>query len=180
MVSVGMIFTLIIALIMIGAIFAFGLPQISSIFGLGGQAQLQKAVKDLEYTVGEVYNLASYSSRTFKVSIPSGTRLCFIDPVDPGARVYSTQNKWMWWDPDQFVIDQMINNPNSPYYQSSLWIYSSDEEIGEGYDIPALRPAECNPPGISQQQRQPCSFCVVGGEELYLENKGLWVEASLK
>ena len=71
MVSVGMIFTLIIALIMIGAIFAFGLPQISSIFGLGGQAQLQKAVKDLEYTVGEVYNLASYSSRTLLASLSS-------------------------------------------------------------------------------------------------------------
>jgi len=173
MVSVGMIFTLIIALIMIGAILVFGLPQISAIFGLGGQAQLQKAVKDLEYIVEEVYNLAEYSSRTFKLNIPSGAKICFVDPDNPGPTFYVETKKWMWWNPDRLVIEHMINNPNSPYYRSTVWIYSKEGEIGEGYNIPALRPACIYPD-------QPCNFCVTRGKELYLENRGLTVEVSLK
>lgn len=173
MVSVGMIFTLIVALIMIGAILAFGLPQIATMLGLGGQAQLQKAVKDLEYIVDEVYNLAEYSSRTFKLNIPAGSRLCFIDPDRPDPTFYTETKRWMWWNPERLVTDYMIKNPNSPYYGSTLWIYSKEGEIGEGYNIPALRPA-CTYPD------QPCNFCAVGGKELYLENRGLTVEVSLK
>ena len=171
MVSVGMIFTMIIALIMIGAIFAFGLPQIGTILGMGGQAQLQKAVKDLEYTVAEVYNLAEYSSRTTRVSLPSGTKLCFIDVEDPSPRIFTEAQRDLWWNPDPFVITQMINNPNSPYYQSNLWMYTSSEGMGEGYKIPGMAVA-CT--------RHPCSFCITGTNELFLENRGLTVEVSLK
>lgn len=175
-----MVFTLIVALLMIGALFAFGLPQISAIFGLGGRAQLQKAVKDLEYTVEEVYHMAEYSSRTFRVNIPSGARLCFVDVADPSPRYYTERNRWMRWTPESFVVDQMINNPNSPYYRSTVWIYETEGEMGEGYKMPALAPEECNLPGTPTDQRQPCSFCVIGGTELYLENKGLAVEVSPK
>ena len=173
-------FAIIFTIIIIGFLFAFAFPQIASIIGLGGQAQINKAVQDLDTVVEEVYHLAEGSSRVFSLSMPSTAKLCFIDLDNPETCAYA--ETWKSWCPGNpacaygrtenfIVINQTILNPNSPQYLSNVWIYSSEEGIGEGYEIPALKPA-C-------KRTDCCSFCVRGGERLYLENRGLYVEVDI-
>ena len=165
-----MVFGIIATVIVMGMLFVFAIPQFSSIFGLGGQAHLQKTVKDIESMADEMYALAMGSSRLVTISLSPGTRICFINPDDPGKRVWEAGKKWKWWTPDP-VVEKILTDPNTQYYGSTLWIYSPGTQVGEGYTIKHLKPAP-------QYDGDSGNFCVDSGRQLYFESKGSYVEVS--
>jgi hypothetical protein len=165
--QVSLIFTFIFAIVMIGLIIAFAIGPISNMFGLSAQAQVYKAVKDIEKLTEEIYYQSLGTSRTYTLTIPGGTKICFIDPNNPDRKIYSANEKWKWWDPDPVVINYMIKDPASQYYQSNVWLYYK-EGIGEGYKIARLKTSQTNQ-----------NFCAIGGKELFLQNKGPYVEISV-
>ncbi len=160
----SLIFTFIFAIVMIGLIIAFAIGPISDMFGLSAQAQVYRAIKDIEKLTEEIYYQGLDASRTYKLTIPRGTKICFVDPDNPGKQIYTAAERWKWWDPDQIVINYMITDPASQYYQSNVWYYY-EEGIGEGYKIARLRPEQ--------------NFCAIGGKELFLQNRGVWVQISI-
>jgi hypothetical protein len=161
-VNVGMVFAMIFVLIIIGFILAVGLDQILVLFDVGGQAQMTKAVKDLEKITEEVYLYSEGSSKTYMLSIPSSSRLCFVNKEDPGPQTYTEPERT--WFPDKMVLEQFLKNPESQYYGSNIWMYKQGDEFGEGYEISHLSPAK--------------SFCTRGGTKLFLVNKGYSVDIS--
>ncbi len=176
----GLPFALIFTIIIIGFLFAFAFPQISTMIGMGGEAQINKVVKDLDVVVEEAYHLAEGSSRLFTLAMPSTAKLCFIDLDNPSTCSYADRSKsWCPGNPtcafgktEEFiVVNQTILEPSSTQFMSNVWIYRNEQDIGEGYEIPALEPV-CERPDC-------CSFCVKGGTRLYLENKGLFVEVDV-
>lgn len=166
-----MVFALIGTVIIMGALFVFAMPQFAALFAVGGQAQLQKSVDELESLIGETYNMAPGSSRIATISLSPNTRICFINPDDPTRRVWETAKKWKWWDPDPVVIQGILQNPDSDQYGSTLWIYTPDLPAGLGYTIDHLKPAP-------QYSGDSGNFCIRGGVRLYVENKGRFVEVS--
>jgi len=175
----GLPFAIIFTIIIIGFLFVFAFPQISTMIGMGGEAQINKVVKDLDSVVEEAYHLAEGSSRLFTLSMPSTAKVCFLDLNNPTTCAYA--QKWKSWCPgnptcefgktEEFiVVDQTLLDPTNPQYMSNIWIYRSEQDFGEGYEIPGLEPV-CD-------RTDCCSFCVPGGTRLYLENKGLYVEVS--
>ena len=159
----GMVFAIIFALILVGFVLAFGVGQIQSFFCLGSNAQTNKAVQDIESYVEEVSVLARGSARTYTISLPSDSKICFVNKNNP-----SVEPGWprpeLYWNPPQIILENFLQNPQSPSYQSNLWIYSCGRELGEGYKISFLSPTK--------------SFCAGSGQKVYIENKGLSVDIS--
>lgn len=157
-----MVFAIIFAIIVIGFIFALGFKQIEGFFCLGSNAQTSKAVKDIEAVVDEVFVLAQGSSKTYPLSLPSDTKICFVEKDNPGPN--PDRDPEMTWDPDPLIIEEFLQNPRSPHYRSNLWIYFCGQPLGEGYKMAYLSPSK--------------SFCAVGGHKLFIENKGASVDIS--
>ena len=163
MVQIGMVFAIIFTVILIGFILAVGMNQIRDFFCIGSNAQTNKAVKDLESLIGEVFLLAKGSSKTYLLNMPSDAKLCFINETNPGPHPYTDPTKT--WNPDKLVLDNILLDPNSNYFGSNLWIYRCGTPLGEGYKIKYLSPSK--------------SFCSIRGHKLFLENKGAWVDISI-
>ncbi|MBL7160864.1 MAG: hypothetical protein ISS93_03385 [Candidatus Aenigmarchaeota archaeon] len=154
--NVGMAFAVIFTLIIIGFVLAVGMEQIQSFFCIGSDAQANKAVKDIEKVVEEVFLLAKGSGKTYHVAIPSGVKICFINRKNPDPHPYTDRS--LTWDPDPIILEHFLRNPNSPQYGSNTWIYYCGKELGEGYKIKYLSPSK--------------SFCVTTGRDLYIEQAG--------
>lgn len=169
--NVTMVFGIIATVIVMSMLFVFAVPQFSNLFGLGGQAQLQKTVQDIETMTDDIYVLAKGSSRLATINLASGTKVCFINPNDPSERVWGRNEPWKWWNPDRMVIESLLSDPASEYYGYNIWIYTPQTEIGEGYKIEHLRPQP-------QYEGDSGNFCIDSGRQLYFENKGTYVEVS--
>ena len=87
--SVGMIFMLIFAVIVVSFLIFFGY----------GDAQVQKSYKTLEDSVESMYRKTKGSSEMLEVSIPSSTMICFVNSTDPRPNVLGG------WLPDSDVQD---------------------------------------------------------------------------
>jgi hypothetical protein len=159
MVQPGMLFAMIFTIIIIGFIFAVGFSQIQDFFCLGSNVQTRKAVKDIESIVDEVFVLAAGSAKTYSLSLPSGAKICFVNKDYPGPQ--PNPDPATNWNPDRLVLENFLENPNSPQYGSNLWIYFCGNPLGEGYKMKYLSPSK--------------SFCAVSGHKLFLENKGSFV-----
>lgn len=163
--TAGLVFGVIIAIIVIIFLLVFGMPQIMNVFSLGGQSRAIQIVNNIERVAGDTWSLAVGSTRLLEVNIPSGTRICFVNSENPASQIYDTSLQWKWWTPDTQVIQQMLSNPNSEYYQSNIWVYWSEQDtIGEGKQISHLMPKD----GLS--------FCVTGVRELFFERQYLRTE----
>lgn len=157
-----MVFAIVFTLIIIGMIFALGFTQIQDFFCLGANAQATKAVTDLESLVEEVYVLAEGSGKNYPLALPSGVKVCFVNEQNPDPRPWPDPGRT--WNPDRLILEEFLKNPASPSYRSNTWIYFCGKPLGEGYKIPSLSPSE--------------SFCAQGGDKLFLENKGTFVDVS--
>lgn len=166
----GIVFALIATVIIMGMLFVFAMPQFAAMFQVGGQAQLQKAVNDIERLAIETYNMAPGSSRLAVVNLAPNTKICFINPEMPDRRPWVVAKKWKWWEPDT-VVETILNDPSNEYYGSTLWIYTPDIPVGIGYKIEHIKPAPMH-------FGDSGNFCIRGGIELYFENKGTYVEIS--
>jgi len=145
-----LVFGIIFAIIVIGLLFVFGIEQIGGIFCLGNTAQVDKAVKDLENAVEGVYNLADGSALPFKVAISRNARICLIN--------HSNTVPMNNWNPHPDLYESI--NYTMYTKRQNVWIeYGCGPD--SGYRIRYLRISE--------------NFCVGGGTELYLENKGYYV-----
>jgi len=154
--DVGLVFGIIFAIILIGAVFVYGFDLIKGFFCTGSDAQTLKAVKDLEVSVKDLYALSEGSTLPFKLHLPGDAKICFINPDDLSPNIPKG------WNPDSTLME-LLNTSGTSFYRSNLWIEKCSEKIG--YKIPHLLPAY--------------NFCATQGDELFLENKGYWVEVSL-
>ena len=78
--QVGMVFALIFTIILIGFVLIVGIPQLGAFASVGSHAQVIKMIHDIDERVESVYYNAGYgSSETITLSLPSGSRICFID-----------------------------------------------------------------------------------------------------
>jgi len=147
----GLVFGIIFAIIIIALLLVFGLEQIVNVFCVSNIAQADKAVKDLENAVENVYNLAEGSAMPFRVAIPRNARICLINHEDP-----SPMNSW---NPDPNLYESIKYTIESK--NQNVWIIYGCGTSDTGYRIRYLKLTE--------------NFCVSGGTELYLENKGYHV-----
>jgi len=158
-----MFFAIIFTVIIIGFVIAVGIGQIQDFFCIGSDAQTNTAVKNVEVLVDEMFILAKGSAKTYKLSLPSESRICFVNITNPDPHPYQDVSKT--WNPDKIIIDEILKNPNSPQFGSNLWIYRCDSKVGEGYKMKYLTPSK--------------SFCAVGNDEILIENKGSFVDISI-
>jgi hypothetical protein len=148
--NVTMVFGIILAIIIVGFMLAVGGSQIRSIFCVSADAQVQKAIVDLEAMVEDVYwNTGEGSSRLFEVRLPGDSKLCFVDPSDPGPQIYGTYT-WRNWNPDS-ILSELIKGRGY-----NMWFFQCGGE--QGRTVKYLK-VERN-------------FCIIGGKRLYLENEG--------
>ncbi|RLI96668.1 MAG: hypothetical protein DRO99_04090 [Candidatus Aenigmatarchaeota archaeon] len=147
----GMVFGIIFAIIMIALLLVFGMDQIVNIFCVSNTAQTNKAVKDLENAVEDVFHLAEGSAMPFKIAIPRNAELCLIN--------YSNPSPMNNWNPDPDMYNIIRNRIQANQY--NVWINYGCGTHEPGYRISYLRVSE--------------NFCVGLGEELYIENKGHYV-----
>jgi hypothetical protein len=152
----GMVFALIFTVIVIGLVLVFGMGQIGSLFCMSSDAQVGKALDDIENVAFEVYNLAEGSSRLLKVSLPGDARLCFVNPESPETQLYTSSENWKNWVSDP-VYESMIQERGY-----NIWYEMCSGKGGKKL------------PYISV----PKNFCIEGGKNVYLENKGLVVDIS--
>ena len=153
--NVGMVFAMIFTLLVIGFLLIFGSGQISKMFGLSYEAQVQKTIKDIEKKVQDLYTLSEGSTLPYNLALPQGTKICFVNPEDPSPRFYSDPVET--WDPDRWEQDMI----KSKGY--NIWYYLPNSDAGYGYTINHLRPARD-------------SFCSKFGRRVFFINTGLWVE----
>jgi len=156
MVNIGMVFAMIFTVIIIALVLAVGMNQITDFFCLGSNAQANKAVKDIESLVGEVFLLSSGSGKSYPLSLPSDVKVCFINKTNPGPHPYTDTKKT--WNPGTLILENFLQNPTSPQYGSNIWIYYCGKELGDGYKMKYLSPSK--------------SFCAPTGSKLYIENTG--------
>ncbi len=160
----SLVFAMIFAVIFIGLLLVFGMGQITNMFCFNGNAQVDKAVKDLENDVQNVYNLAEGASKLFRVSIPSGSSICVVNTSNPDI---NPAGYWMP-NPDQMpVISQKIMLKDA-----NVWINYNCGSNEQTYRIEHLR-AVRQPGAVGTG-----SFCASGGSSIYLENAGDYVAAS--
>ena len=157
--NVGMVFAMIFALIMIAMILVFGIGGIGNIFCLSSDAQVASTIKDLESMVEQTYVLSEGSSRVFDLVLPGDAKFCFVnteDPGEPGAYL-NPEHDWVPEEAYSTIIRERGYN---------LWYTQCSGR--DGYKLEHL--------GV----RDAKSFCVAGGDSLYLLNKGLYVEVSFR
>jgi len=164
-IDASLVFAMIFAVIFIGLLLVFGMGQITNMFCFNGMAQIDKAVKDLDNDVQNVYNLAEGASELFRVSVPSGSSICVVNTTDPGI---NTPGYWMP-NPDLMpVITQQIRLKDA-----NLWINYNCGSNEQTYKIAHLKAVR--QPGATGTG----SFCASSGESIYLENAGTYVAAML-
>ncbi len=149
--NVGMVFSMILAIIVIVMVLTLGSEQIANIFSLNNAAITQRAVNDLKAKVLEAYDLTEGSTIKLELAIPGNTRLCFVDPENPEDNIDPDQKRR--WKPDSLVKNIITENGYN------LWIESPSEKNGDRVEY--LRTGE--------------NFCAGTGTALYLTNSGLTV-----
>src|SRR3989338_5443786 len=155
--DIGLVFGIIFAAIVVGFALVFGGPQIMAFFGLSGTAQLEQAVDRLSQQVDAAYNLGRGSILEFEASIPDSSKLCIIDPANPGRNIARG------WDPD-YAVSYYLGEPGNQYYGSNVWYFQGNE---------------FNSKKLTRLVTEE-NFCVSGRATILLENLGSRVGASLE
>lgn len=148
--GVGMVFGIIFAIVVMIMLIVFGADIISTIFGMGSDAQLVKTIKNMQTVVDDLYYLPSGSGDYFTLNIPRDTKLCFVNTTHPEPVYYADPKKT--WDPD-IVFQRIIKEEGY-----NIWYETSSGKSGG--EIRRLSIAEGK------------SFCAVPGMEIYLQNVG--------
>ena len=157
--NVGLVFGIIFALFLITMVLVFGTGVITDVFSFGSEAQVQKAIKNLEREVEELYYMARDSSINYRMNIPGSYRVCFVNLSFPEKKKYYP-NPENTWNPGYTTVYRI----DSKGY--NIWYYKGkDDEKGNGYRVPYLSVPE--------------SFCATKNTKLYLVNHGL-VEVYLR
>ena len=149
--NVGMVLGIVFALFIMAFVLVFGTNVVTNIFSMGSQAQVQKAIKNLEKETEDLYYMARGSDTFYKMNIPESYRVCFVNVSDPSKQLYpNPANTWNPGFATLYVINQSKYN---------VWYYTRNNEKGEGYKIPHLS--------------VPRSFCATRNTKLYLVNEGM-------
>lgn len=166
----GPVFALIFAVIAVGFFLAFGYESIAGLFDYGGKAALMNALEDIEKDAKAVYTYSKGSSRTYQANIPADARICFINPSDPGSRIWPGK-AWKNWEPPA-SIKRMVTSEGSEFYGSNIWYFQPDSPIGRGEKLLDGRLVP-----KPQYSGDTGNFCIVAGKTIFLENMGTRVEA---
>ena len=147
----GAVFGIILAIMVMGYFLVFGSKTIQNLFCLSGQADIDRTIHDLQSATNQVYDLAEGSGITYRISVPSNTKFCFLKPDDPSP------NPARDWRPNQDTLFKLSNNTQA--HGSNIWYDSAcaKNEI-PAHKIPRLIPDE--------------NFCISRSAEFYLENAG--------
>lgn len=176
-----MLFAMIFAILFIGFLFAYAVPQIQNLFCLTEKAQTLKAVKDLKDRAEGLYTKAEGSSDIFRLSIPSRSKVCFFHPEHwRGNDNHYTRDRY--WEPekDPYVLGQLDIDPADPvptqYSGSNVWVFSCDGT--RGYTINKLLPCESSQTNIDLSTTDG-NFCAPPGSELYFINEGTYMTVQI-
>jgi hypothetical protein len=153
--SVGMIFGIIFAILVMGMLLVFGSDVIVIIFCMGSDAQTQKTIQNLQTFVDDLYLLPSGSGDYFTLNIPKDSKLCFVNTSYPEPVFYPDPLKT--WDPDR-VYQRIIKDEGY-----NIWYHHCSGQSGGKIDHLYI--------GSGNSK----NFCARPGMKLYLENVGRWV-----
>jgi hypothetical protein len=151
--SVGMIFGIIFAILVMGMLLIFGSDVITSIFCMGSDAQTQKVIGNLQDFVDELYTLPSGSGDYFTLNLPGDSKMCFVNSSHPEPVTYPEQFKN--WKPNTIIQSIIKEEGYNIWYQQCSGL--------SGGKIDHLHIAEGG------------NFCTKSGMKLYLQNVGRWV-----
>jgi hypothetical protein len=150
--DVSLIFGIIFTIILISVVLVFGGEQIASLFDLSGEAQVIKSIGNLESKVDEMYRLAENSGEEFRLSFSKDYKLCFFNSSNPQRHLSAG------WDLDSTVLYKI----NQSRY--NMWYFKGNSATGTGKAIPYMQiPTSKN-------------FCSSGGSNVYIVNRGDFVE----
>lgn len=153
--SVGMIFGIIFAILVMVMILVFGSDVIVSIFCMGNDAQTQKTIQNLQTFVDNLYLLPSGSGDYFTLNLPRDSKICFVNTTYPGPVFYPDPLKT--WDPDK-VYQRIIKEEGY-----NIWYHHCSGQSGGKIDHLYIGKEDTK------------NFCAKPGMKLYLENVGRWV-----
>ncbi len=151
--GVGMVFGIIFAVLVISMLFVFGSDAIMGIFCMGSDAQVQKAIQNMQTFVDDLYVLPSGSGDYFTIGIPKDYKLCFVNSTDPKAVIYPDPQKS--WNPDR-VYQRIITEEGY-----NVWYSHCRGESGTMIEHLFINPDR--------------NFCAKPGSRIYLQNVGRWV-----
>jgi hypothetical protein len=154
--NVAQVFGIIFAIIVIAFVLVFGTGAIGNIFCVGNVATMDNSVQQLKTTLGNVYLLAEGSTDIYAIKVPQGSKVCFVNPESPDI------NPLGGWLPPVETRNITLNNMRRGGY--NVWIDYNCGTQSPYYKINYMKPKQ--------------NFCLTGNANLYLENKGLWVEVS--
>ncbi len=154
--SVGMIFGIIFAILVMSMILVFGADVTKIIFCTGNDAQIQKTIDNLQSVMDDLYMLPSGSGDWFTIKIPSDFRICFVNSTDPGPVIYPQQERS--WKPD-IVYQRIIQDEGY-----NIWFRHCSGESGGEIEHLFISPGK--------------NFCAKTGTRIYLESTGRWVTIS--
>lgn len=151
--QVGAVFGLILALIVMGFVLFVGSGQITNMICMGNIGQTNNAMNNLESIADDIQASGEGSSNTFKLRIPSGASICFIDPTDPSRNI---ANNWMP-DPDIWpIIKSKIET-----HGYNVWIEYNCGTPESGYTMEYI---------VNHKSGQAGNFCADSGDTLLLTN----------
>jgi hypothetical protein len=157
MMQVGAVFGLIFALIVMAFVIYFGSTQLVNIMCLGNVGQTNNVVKNLENLVDDIQASGEGSSDTFRMSIPSNAKVCFLDPSDPSC---SLAGDW-WPDPEFYpIIETKIQTGGY-----NVWIEYNCGSSDDGYRM--------------DYAVTDSNFCASSGDTLLLTNIGIEVRVEM-
>jgi hypothetical protein len=91
--NVGLLFGMVFAIFLIVMIVVFGYQQIQAMQSMQEEAEIKRALQDLETAVDRVHGLSGETSQPFKLSFPGGvTKVCFI-PAYRGESIATKKNR---------------------------------------------------------------------------------------
>jgi len=192
--NIGLIFGMIVAIMLMGMIIAFGYQQIVNMQDIQEQAEIKKAKQGLETAVDRVYSLSGETSEPFKLAFPGGvTKVCFM-PAYRGERI-STKKSRLGMD-FRSVIDgssqikyqlstllvamRIAKNPDGPGEidkNHTLLIFLEKTHVPMFEYIPHLEPSK------KTDTTGPEVLCVSPRSQVWLQRSfdetGAWVDVEV-
>lgn len=168
--NVGIVFTLIFAIIVVTLLLIFGYGSIINLAGFGQRANVLDSIEKIDSEAQKVYSYSRGSTRELLLSVSADSKICFINPQDPQKRTW--KENWKSWDPPAGVINT-INRQGSEFFGSNLWLITPDSQIGKGQVI--LKGSLIPKPESSGDSG---NFCISGSRKIFFENAGQIVYVS--
>jgi hypothetical protein len=148
--QVGAIFGIIFAIIVMVFLLGGGVSMLQDMFCLGSIAQVNSAVQEFERMAKHIRDSGLDSRNVYRLSLPGGARICFIDPEDPGPNFLGEWNP----DPSLHIEDEIMAKGYT------LWIeYNCGSASMDGKASPYIY--------------EEGNFCAESGDRVMLTNKGV-------